>query len=191
MRNPRQHEITQILLELSSPEADRTKANERLYEAVYDELRRIADRLMRAERSDHTLQPTALVHEAYIRMVDQTRVQWQDRAHFFAIAARVMRRVLVDHARRKARQKRGGGKQLVTWDSALGIGQDPCLETIALDRVLTQLSKLDQRMEQIVELRVFGGMTLKEIAQALGVSRRTVDDDWMVAKKWLAHELAG
>jgi len=190
VRNPHQHEITQFLLQLEAPGIDRTQVNERLYEAVYEELHRIADRLMHTEKIGHTLQPTALVHEAYIRLVDQTRVEWKGRAHFFAIAARIMRRILVDHARRKARRKRGGGEQRVTWDENLGVCRDPSFETIALDAALTRLSRLDQRMEQTVELRVFAGMTLKEIAQVLGVSRRTVDDDWNAAKQWLTHELA-
>ncbi len=190
--NPRREPgVTEILLRLNADDTDRADLNEHLYAAVYDELRRLAGRLMRAERAGHTLEPTALVHEAYIRLVDQTRVEWENRAHFFAIAARVMRRILIDHARRKARLKRGGGEQRVTWDEALGITRDPSYEVIALDSALTRLSKLDRRMERVVELRIFGGMTLKEIAHALGVSKRTIDDDWMVAKQWLTHELAG
>jgi RNA polymerase sigma factor (sigma-70 family) len=155
--DPRRQEITQILIQLGSPGIDQKHVSDRLYGAVYDELRKIADRLMRAEKTGHTLQPTALVHEAYIR---------------------------------KARLKRGGEEQRVTWDESHGISRDPTYETLALDSALTRLAKLDQRMERIVELRVFGGMTLKEIAQALGISRRTVDDDWVVAKQCLTHELA-
>ncbi len=187
-RNPG---VTEILLELNAEGADQSQWSDQLYEVVYDELRHLAARLMRSERADHTLQPTALVHEAYMRLVDQTRVEWKGRAHFFAIAARIMRRILIDHARKKARLKRGGGEQRVTWDEALGIKQDPSYEIVALDSALTRLSKLDERMEKVVELRVFAGLTIKEIAYALGVSKRTIDDDWMVAKQWLTHELAG
>jgi len=151
----------------------------------------MAARFMRGERPGHTLQPTELVHEAYLRMVDSTRVQWQDRAHFFATAARVIRHVLVDYARRKGAQRRGGGWNRITLDPGLGISTQPLLDTLALDEALTRLSDLDGRMGQVVELRVFGGMTMLEIAHALGVSKRTVDGDWMVARKWLSHELAG
>ncbi|MBD3335096.1 MAG: sigma-70 family RNA polymerase sigma factor [Candidatus Eisenbacteria bacterium] len=184
-------DITRILIQLSRETDARDEAEELLYAAVYDEMRRMAARLMKSERSDHTLQPTALVHEAYLRLVDQNRVDWQNRAHFYAVAARIMRRILVDHARRRARSKRGGDEQRVTWDEALSIGTDPSHETLALDRALDGLSRLDWRMERVVELRIFGGMTVREVAFALGVSQRTVDGDWMVARQWLAHELAG
>jgi len=183
-------DVTQILIELNRAGPGDPAVSARLYEVVYDEMRRIAGRLMRGERPGHTLQPTALVHEAYIRLVDQTRVEWQDRVHFYAVAARIMRRILVDHARRRARLKRGGAKERVTWDEALGLGHDPSHETLALDDALTRLSKLDPRMERIVELRVFAGMTVRETAHALGVSDRTVNSDWMVAKQWLTYELA-
>lgn len=191
MLEPRRSDVTQILLELNRADRDSSDASARLYEVVYDEMRRIAGRLMRGESPGHTLQPTALVHEAYIRLVDQTQVEWQDRAHFYAVAARIMRRILVDHARRRARLKRGGGAERVTWDEALVPGKEPEHETLALDQALTRLSELDPRMERVVELRIFGGMTVREIAHILGISTRTVDGDWMVAKQWLARELAG
>jgi len=186
----RRPEITRILHEMNAPHTRHAELSERLYTAVYDELRRIAGRLMRSERADHTLQPTALVHEAYLRLVDQQQVEWQCRAQFFAIAARVMRRILVDYARRRAREKRGGRAQHVTWSESLGLCEQRTHETLVLDRALTRLAELDARMERVVELRVFGGMTIREVAHALGVSRRTVDNDWLVAKQWLARELS-
>ncbi len=190
MHDPRRADVTRILLELGRAGPDDPAVAAHLYEVVYEEMRRIAGRMMRGERPGHTLQPTALVHEVYIRLVDQTRVEWQNRAHFYAVAARIMRRILVDHARRRARLKRGGGEERVTWDEALGLGRDPSHETLALDRALTRLSELDPRMERVVELRVFGSLTVREVAHALGVSMRTVDNDWLVAKQWLTRELA-
>ncbi|MBD3236547.1 MAG: sigma-70 family RNA polymerase sigma factor [Candidatus Eisenbacteria bacterium] len=188
MSDDHRPDVTRILQELCQEGAQSPEVTDRLYEAVYDELRRIAARLMKSERADHTLQPTALVHEAYLRLVDQTKVEWRCRAHFFAVAARVMRRILVDHARRRTRQKRGGGEQRVTWNEDLGLCHSRTHETLALDRALARLAELDPRMERVVELRVFGGLTIREVAYALGISTRTVDGDWMVAKGWLARE---
>lgn len=185
-----QRDITEILQNLRHLEGEGTKVGDDLYDVVYHELRRIAGRLMRGERAEHTFQPTDLVHEAYLKLIDQTRVTWQDRAHFFAIAARIMRRILVDHARRKARLKHGGGAQRVTWTESIGVQSQLCLETLALDTAMSRLAELDPRMEKVVELKVFGGLTIREIAHALDVSTRTVDDDWRVAKQWLSNELS-
>jgi RNA polymerase sigma factor (TIGR02999 family) len=145
---------------------------------------------MRHERPDHTLQPTALVHEAYCRLVDQTRIEWQNRAHFFGIAARAMRQILIDRARKRAAVKRGGDLQRVTLDERLGIGVDPDIEIFELDNAMNQLARMDERMARVVELRIFGGMNVKEIAHVFGVTRRTIQNDWKVARMWLIHELS-
>lgn len=164
-------------------------ATDRLAEALYPELLRAARGLMRRERPDHTLQPTALVGEAFLRLVDQTRIEWQDRAHFLGIAARVMRQILVDHARQHQAAKRGDGVRHVTFDEELGHGLQDGIEILALHEALTRLSEMDPRGAQVVELRLFGGSTIDEIAQTLGVSKRTVDADWAVARMWLARQL--
>lgn len=190
MNDPFEGRITQLLVSLRDPATDRAAAVDQLFEDVYGQMRHMAHLLMRRENVSHTLQPTALVHEAYLKLVDQSRVEWVDRAHFYATAARVMRHILVDHARRKSRSKRGGGWQRVTLDEGLGISKAPYLDTLALDKALTRLFELDDRMGKVVEMRVFAGLTAVEIAEVLGVSKRTVDGDWMVAKRWLADELA-
>jgi RNA polymerase sigma factor (TIGR02999 family) len=183
-------EITVLLDSLSHGDLEKAQATNRLFELVYAEMRRIAASLMNRERSGHTLQPTALVHEAYLRLVDQSRVRWEDRAHFFRIAVGAMRRILVDHARTRAADKRGGGWQRVTLDEAIGTDGGVEFEIVALDHALARLATMDDRMEQVVTMRVFGGMEMKEIAHALGVSERTVYDDWQVARRWLGRELA-
>ena len=163
---------------------------------VYSELRRLANHYLQAERSGHTLQPTALVHEAYMRLVDQTRVEWKGRTHFFAVAAQAMRRVLVDHARARLREKRGGGLRRVTLDEEVGQRSDTerrfldVEDVIALDAALTRLAEIDAREASVVEQRIFGGSELKEIAANLDVSLRTVESDWAHAKAWLARELS-
>ena len=156
---------------------------------VYDELRRLADGYLRRERPGHTLQPTALVHEAYLRLVDQTRVDWQGRTHFLAIGAQMMRRLLIEHARRRQRLRRGGDRLRITLadDVAPIPGQD--LDLVAVRDALERLTALDQRQARIVELRFFAGLTVAEVAQALGVSRRTVEGDWTHARAWLRREL--
>jgi RNA polymerase sigma factor (TIGR02999 family) len=179
--------ITSILLDARSEGGSGPTA--RLVEAVYPELRRLAGSLMRRERSGHTLQPTALVGEAFLRLVDQTRIQWQDRAHFLGIAARVMRQILVDHARRHAAHKRGAGTERVTFDESLGHGSEHGVTLLDLHEALERFAAVDPRGAQVVELRVFGGATVEEIAHTLGVSKRTVDTDWAVARMWLAREL--
>jgi RNA polymerase sigma factor (TIGR02999 family) len=180
-------DVTQILLD--ARQSDPASATERLTEALYPELRRLAASLMRRERAGHTLQPTALVSEAFLRLVDQTRVEWQHRAHFLGIAARVMRQVLIDHARRHAAGKRGADVRRVTLGDAEGASADQVVELLVLDDLLERLASLDARGARVVEMRVFGGLTVAEIAQVLEVSPRTVDSDWAMARMWLAREL--
>jgi RNA polymerase sigma factor (TIGR02999 family) len=168
-----------------------SRAMEQLMPLVYDELRAIAHRQLRGERTQHTLSTTALVHEAYLRLVDQQRVQWQDRTHFFAVAARVMRRVLVDYARRRVARKRDGAAKAVPLDDALLVADDQADMLPELDEALTRLATRDERMARVVELRFFAGLTEAETAEVLGVSPRTVRYDWIKAKGWLYRELAG
>jgi RNA polymerase sigma factor (TIGR02999 family) len=164
-------------------------AFERLIPLVHDELRRIAKRCMAGERVGNTLQATALVNEAYLRLIDVQRVRWQDRAHFLAMAARLMRRVLVDAARSKAYQKRGGGAVRVTFDEFQLPGTDIAAEFIALDSALEALAKVDERKSRVIEMRFFGGLSVEETAEALNVSVDTVMRDWKLAKAWLLREL--
>ena len=166
-------------------------AQEILLAAAYDQLRRIAGALMRRERAGHTLQPTELVHNAWFKLVDQTRVAWTDRVHFLNIAARAMRQVLVDHARRHGAQKRAALEHRITFNDEAGHGAAATFEVLALHDALEKFSTLDPRAARIVEARVFGGMTVEEVAHALGVSTRTVELDWTVARRWLARELKG
>jgi RNA polymerase sigma factor (TIGR02999 family) len=157
---------------------------------VHDELRRIARRHMAGERRDHVLQATALVNEAYMRLIDVRLVQWQDRAHFYAIAARVMRRVLVDFARSQKNQKRGGGLQRVTLDQKLLAASDAPEDVIAIDAAIRALAAQHERKAQVVELRFFGGLSVEEAAEALKISQETVMRDWKFAKNWLLRELS-
>jgi RNA polymerase sigma factor (TIGR02999 family) len=163
-------------------------AFERLTPLVYDELRRRARHYLRGERPNHTLRPTALVHEVYLRMVDIDEVDWQDRTHFFAIAARQMRRILVDSARARRYQKRGGGAASVTFTEALAVSRTTP-DLVALDDALNLLAETDERKAHVVELRFFGGLTNEEIASALRISTDTVTRDWQMAKLWLRREL--
>jgi RNA polymerase sigma factor (TIGR02999 family) len=158
---------------------------------VYAELRRMAARQLRSERTGHTLQPTALVHEVYLRLVDQRRVSWEDRAHFFGVAAQVMRRILVDHARRQRAEKRGQGVACLSLDEAKNAAAVASVEIpiVALDRALERLEGVDRDLAKIVELRAFGGLTIDEAAHVLGVSPSTVKREWRTAKAWLIHEL--
>ena len=156
---------------------------------VYDELRRIASRYMKRERVGHTLQTTAIVNEAYLRMVDQKTVGWRDRTHFFAVAASVMRHLLVDHARARGRVRRGAGAQRVSLDEAAIVSEQKGEEMLALDAALTKLAEIDTRKVRIVELRYFSGLNTKETADALGVSEITVKREWLKAKAWLYREL--
>jgi len=164
-------------------------ALERLIPAVYQELRRMADHYLRGEDSGHSLQPTALVHEAYLRLIDQTKVEWQNRAHFFGVAAQMMRRILIDHAKAKHRVKRGGTAVKVMLDENANFTQERASELLALDDALQRLARMDERKSRIVELRYFGGLTVEETAQVLGISDKTVMRDWNLAKAWLYREL--
>lgn len=180
-------EITRILNDLESGDP---KAADRLMPLVYDELRRLASRYLARERPDHTLQPTALVHEAYLRLVDQTKVNWQNRAHFFAVAASMMRRILVDHARSHNAQKHGGQRQKLSLDEAISFSKGKDLDIVALDDALGDLARLDPEQSRIVELRFFGGLTLEETAEVTGVSLSTVRREWEMAKAWLYDQLS-
>jgi len=183
---PSPQEITRMLADWR---AGRTDALDRLMPLVYDELRRLADRYLRRERPGHTLQATALVHEAYLQLVDQKNVEWQNRAHFIGVAAQLMRRILVEHARRHHAEKRGGGEPNVTLDEALEWSAGREVALVALDDALNALAALDPQQGRIVELRFFGGLTVDETAEALGVSPRTVDREWRMARAWLQREL--
>ena len=165
-------------------------ALDRLTPIVYDGLRRLARRYMRRERPGHSLQTTALVNEAYVRLVDYERMQWQDRAHFFAVSAQLMRRILVEHARRH-NLKRGGGVQRVSLDEAAVVGGGRPADFVALDDAMNALARLDARKAQVVEMRFFGGLSVGETAEVLKVSSITVKRDWSTAKLWLYRELAG
>lgn len=179
-------EVTQLLLAWREGEES---ALERLIPLVLAELRRIARRHMLGERRGHTLQTTALVNEAYLRLVDSQKVNWQNRTHFFALAAQLMRRVLVDHARSRASQKRGGGAYRVTLDEAVVGPEEPGQDLVALDDALQALAKFDPRKSRVIELRFFGGLSVEETAAVLQVSQDTVFRDWRLAKAWLAREM--
>jgi RNA polymerase sigma factor (TIGR02999 family) len=165
-------------------------ALERLIPIVYEELRRVARARLRSEGSDHTLQTTALVHEAYLRLVGLDRMTLQNRTHFFAMAARLMREILVDHARRKNAQKRGGGVTMLSLDDVAAGAENEVVDVLALDQALTDLAALDDRLCRVVELRFFAGLSIAEAADALDVSSATVERDWTVAKAWLLQRLS-
>ncbi len=164
-------------------------ALEELVPVVYPELRRIAGRYLRRERVGHTLQPTALVHEAYVKLVDQERAQWQNRAQFFGVAAQLMRRILVDHAREHAAAKRGGGARPVTLVDAMAASPDRGIDVLALDEALARLTALYPEQGRLVELRYFGGLTIEETGEVLGLSPATVKRQWAVARAWLLANL--
>jgi RNA polymerase sigma-70 factor (ECF subfamily) len=183
-RNPA--DVTVLLAEVTKGDQ---QAASKLIPLVYTELRRLAGRYMRRERTDHTLQATALVHEAYLKLVQHPSVEWQNRAHFFGIAAQVMRHILVDHARGHGREKRGAGQQVVSLEGALAFSPEKSVEVLKLDESLHRLTKLDPRQGRIVELRFFGGLTVEETACVLGISPKTVKREWSVAKAWLHGDL--
>ena len=183
---PASHEITQLLKDWG--EGDQA-ARDQLMPLVYEELRRMAHQHMRKERPGHTLQTSALVNEAFVRLIDQKEVRWQNRAHFFGIAAQMMRRILVDYARSRQYAKRGGGAQQVSFDDALIVSAERADEVVALDDALLDLAQFDQRKSQIVELRFFGGLSIEETAEVLNVSPGTVMRDWTLAKAWLRKQI--
>ena len=184
---PPRSDATELLLAWSNGD---DSAFDKLVPLVYQELRALAQRYMRRERSDHTLQATALVNEAYVRLIDVNRIKWQNRTHFLAVAAQTMRRILVDFARQRRRQKRGGDAVRVTIDDAMEIAQENSTDLVALSDALSALATFDQRMSQVVELRFFGGLSVQETAQVLNVSPETVNRDWKTAKAWLLRELS-
>jgi len=180
-------DVTQLLASWS--QGDR-QALEELTPLVYAELRRLAGRYLRRERPGHTLQSTALVHEAYLRLVDQHSVQWQNRAHFFGVAAQLIRRILVDHARSHQAQKRGAAAVKLSLDEAIALPENQDLNLVALDEALEGLAKIDPQQSRIVELRFFTGLSIEETAEVLGISPATVKRDWTTAKAWLYRTLS-
>ena len=186
MTQPSSQEIAHLLLAWGKGDE---AALDKLMPMVYEELRRLAKRYMSRQRPGHTLQTTALVNEAYLRLIDSSRVRWQNRAHFFAVSARLMRRILVDFARSRNNLKRGGRVQRVTLDNELQVASERGTDLIALDDALKELASFNQRQSQIVELRYFGGLSEEETAEVLKVSPRTVGRDWSQARAWLYRQL--
>lgn len=181
------HDVTALLLRWSEGDRD---AFDRMLPLIYEECRRMAARQLRSERAEHTLSPTALVHEMYMRLVDQRRATWRNRAQFFGVAAHLMRRILVDHARARKAQKRNVGRTLVALDAALEVPEDSRIgDVLAIDEALARLAALDPDQERIVEMRFFAGLTVEETAHVLGRSPRTVKREWQLAKAWLFREL--
>ena len=180
-------EVTKLLREWSE---GREEAREALLGLVYDPLRAIAERHLHGERAGHTLQPTALVHELYLRLVDQRQVDWNDRTHFFAVAAKVMRRILVDHARRRNSEKRGGGVAPVTIGAALEKAVEENFDVVALDAALESLENIYPQQARVVELRFYGGLTIDETAAAMRISAATVSREWTMARAWLRRALS-
>ena len=181
-----QDDVTQLLAAVAAGD---TSAVDSLLPIVYAELRRRAGSLMRRERADHTLQPTALVHEVFLQLVNQDRVEWQGRAHFFAVSSQLMRRILVDHARSRGRDKRGGGAPRISLDEGLGLTVHRDADVVAVDEALKRLAEVDERQARIVEMRFFGGLSVEEVAAVMGVSKRTVEGEWTMIKAWLRREL--
>jgi RNA polymerase sigma factor (TIGR02999 family) len=181
------NEVTALLVRWSQGE---NAAREKLVPLVYDELRRLARRVLLGQRVDHTLQSTALVHEAYLRLVGHDTVHWDDRIHFFAVAAQLMRRILVDHARKHLAAKRGGDQVTLSLDEHLAPAKSRPLDVVALDDALNELSRMNPQHSRIIELRFFAGLSIEETAQAIGISPATVKRDWGVARAWLYRELA-
>lgn len=181
-------DVTRLLVDWSN--GDKV-ALDQLTPLVYDELRRLADRYLCRERMDHTLQSTALVHEAYLRLIDQKNVQWQNRAHFFGVAAQMIRRILVDHARAHQTAKRGAGAPKLSLDDAFAVpGQYRDLNLVALDDALKQLERMDNRQARVIELRFFTGLSIEETAEVMGISPATVKREWTTARVWLFRELS-
>ncbi len=179
-------QVSELLASWNNGDA---KAREALMPLVYDELRKLAASHLRRERNDHTLQPTALVHEVYLRLAEQKNVQWQDKSHCFGVTANLMRRILVDHARAHLADKRGSGLPKVSLNEAIAMSRERPAELLALDESLTQLAATDPQQSRIVELRVFAGLTIEQTAEVLGISPATVKRDWNLAKAWLLREI--
>jgi RNA polymerase sigma factor (TIGR02999 family) len=180
-------EVTQLLVDWGN---GNQAALDRLMPVVYTELRQLAHRYMRRERPGHTMQTTALIHEAYLRLVDQNQVRWQHQAHFFGIAARLMRQILIEHARSRTRAKRGGGVGTISLDEAAIVSQARATALLALDDALERLATIDPRKSRVVELRFFGGLSVEEAAQVLNIAPNTVLRDWRMAKAWLRREIS-
>lgn len=187
MSDETQHKVTRILHEWSDGDAE---APARLMPLVYDELRRLARRYLQHEKAAHTLQPTALVHETYLKLIDQRQVDWKNRAHFFGLAAEIMRRILVNHARDKRAEKRGGDANKVSLSMAVDSFQKEDLDVLALNEALEKLSEIDSRKARVVELKFFGGLTTNEIAEVLQISDATVEREWSFARAWLFDAIA-
>ena len=181
-------DVTLLLKQLSTGDKD---ALDQLLPVVYSELRRLAASYMRRERPEHTLQTTALVNEAYLQLVDQKRAQWENRSQFFGVAAQLMRRILVDHARSHNAAKRGGTSPKLCLDEAIVMAKEHAGDLLAIDELLTRLSRIDPQQVRVIEMRFFSGLSVEETAQALGISDRTVKRDWAMAKAWLQRELRG
>jgi RNA polymerase sigma factor (TIGR02999 family) len=179
---------TQLLQQIQQGD---TSAASRLLPLVYDDFRALAGRYLQREPPGHTLQPTALVHEAFLKLIDQTRVNWRGRTHFFAVGAQAMRRILVDHARARMRDKRGGRRDRIQLTDDLTISRHQDEDLLAIDDALAKLAAIDKRQVEIVEMRFFGGMTVAEVAEALGVSKRTIEAEWTHVRAWLRRELSG
>lgn len=184
---PSPHEVTQLLVAWGNGDQ---LARDKLMSVVYEELHRLAQKYMRRESPGHTLQTSALVNEAFVKLVDQRNVRWQNRAHFYGIAAQLMRRILVDHARSRHRAKRGGGARVVSFNDALLVSDERSAEVVAVHEALERLAEFDSRKSQLVELRFFGGLSIEETAEVLGVSQGTVMRDWTLAKAWLRREMS-
>ena len=187
MSEPSPQNVTKLLAQWSNGDQG---ALEALIPLVYEELRRVARYYLKQEKQNHTLSSTALVHEAYLRLVNQKEVTWQNRAHFFAVAAQMMRRILVDHARRRGYAKRGGGAMTLALEEAVATPQRREIDLVALDDALDSLAKLDQRQSRMVELRFFGGLSIEETSEVLGVSMPTVKREWASARAWLYREIS-
>ncbi|HYO64060.1 MAG TPA: sigma-70 family RNA polymerase sigma factor [Pyrinomonadaceae bacterium] len=187
MSQPSSPDVTQLLLNWSNGDGH---ALEELLPLVYNELRQLAERYLRRERSDHTLQATALVHEAYLKLIDQRNVRWQNRAHFFGVAAQAMRRILVDHARGHMAAKRGSGGVKLSLDEGLMVSDEKADELVALDDALNRLAEIDPQKSRIVELRFFGGLSIEETAEVLGIGTATVTRQWRLARAWLYGQVA-
>jgi RNA polymerase sigma-70 factor (ECF subfamily) len=188
MQSSHPTQLTRILQDLNNGDRD---APQRLWHAVYDEFRKLAASYLRRERNNHTLQPTALVHEAYLKLIDQEGVDWKGRTHFFAVGAQAMRRILVDHARRHLAEKRGGHRQRIELDEGLFVDSKHNEDLLSLEDAMTKLAELDPQQAKMVELRFYGGLKVDEVAEVLKMSKRSVEREWTMVRAWLRRELNG